>query len=260
MSLMELAEVRTFWEANADAWVRLSRAGYDVYRDHVNTPAFFRMLPDVHDKVGIDIGCGEGHNTRLVAHRGARLSAVDIAPTFLRAAIEVERVEPRGIRYRFGDAEALPFHDRSFDFATAFMSLMDVAHPERAIAEAARILRPGGFLQFSITHPCFQRRRSEATGRTELVGDYFGAVDGEVDTWTFGAAPADVRAQERPFQIPMFSRTLSEWLNALASAGLAIERVDEPRASEEAVAAHPNLANARAMPLFLLILARKPSS
>ena len=60
------------WEHNAAAWVELSRAGYDVYRDLVNTPAFLAMLPDVAGLVGIDLGCGEGHNTRLVRDRGAQ--------------------------------------------------------------------------------------------------------------------------------------------------------------------------------------------
>jgi len=32
-----------FWNANAEVWTRLARAGYDVYRDHLNTPAFFDL-------------------------------------------------------------------------------------------------------------------------------------------------------------------------------------------------------------------------
>jgi hypothetical protein len=58
-------DVAAMWEANAAAWVELTRAGYDVNRDLVNTPAFLAMLPDVGGLVGIDLGCGEGHNTRL---------------------------------------------------------------------------------------------------------------------------------------------------------------------------------------------------
>ena len=43
---MDHAEVGRFWNENADTWTRLARAGFDVYRDHLNTPAFFGMLPD----------------------------------------------------------------------------------------------------------------------------------------------------------------------------------------------------------------------
>jgi ubiquinone/menaquinone biosynthesis C-methylase UbiE len=49
----------------------------------------------------------------------------------------------------------LPFKSDSFEFATAFMSLMDMPDQVAALQEARRVLRPGGFLQFSILHPCF---------------------------------------------------------------------------------------------------------
>ena len=51
-------------------------------------------------------------------------------------------------------AVALPFADASFDFAVACMSLMDIPETERVLAETYRVLRPCGFFQFSIEHPC----------------------------------------------------------------------------------------------------------
>jgi len=41
---MDHREAGRYWDGNAEAWTRLARAGYDVYRDHLNTPAFFAML------------------------------------------------------------------------------------------------------------------------------------------------------------------------------------------------------------------------
>ena len=69
------------WEANAETWTRQARAGYDVYRDVVNTPAFFAMLPSVVGRSGLDVGCGEGGNTRKIARLGARMRAVVVLPT-----------------------------------------------------------------------------------------------------------------------------------------------------------------------------------
>ena len=89
-----------YWNENAEAWTALARAGYDVYRDYLNTPGFLAMLPEVRGLAGMDIGCGEGHNTRLLAKRGAHMTAVDIAPTFLRHASARERQQPLGIRYQ----------------------------------------------------------------------------------------------------------------------------------------------------------------
>ena len=70
---MNHEEAGRYWNENAATWTRLARAGYDVYRDYLNTPAFFHLLPAVGGLSGLDIGCGEGHNTRLLARRGVRM-------------------------------------------------------------------------------------------------------------------------------------------------------------------------------------------
>jgi trans-aconitate methyltransferase len=59
-------DVGRFWECNAEAWTKLARSGYDIYRDGFNTPALFAMLPDVGGLAGVDVGCGEGRNTRVL--------------------------------------------------------------------------------------------------------------------------------------------------------------------------------------------------
>jgi 2-polyprenyl-3-methyl-5-hydroxy-6-metoxy-1,4-benzoquinol methylase len=74
------------WDANARAWTRLSRAGFDVYRDLINTLAFFAMLPPVSGLIGLDLGCGEGHNTRLLAATGADVVALDLSEYFMETA------------------------------------------------------------------------------------------------------------------------------------------------------------------------------
>src|SRR5947209_8028184 len=203
---MDHKEVGRFWNNSAEAWTKLARAGYDVYRDFLNTPAFFQMLPNVDGLTGLDIGCGEGHNTRLLAKCGARLTAVDIAEVFIAHAKQAEADEPLGIDYRVASAAELPFAAATFDFATGFMSLMDVPETDRVLAEAWRVLKPGGFLQFSISHPWFdtphRRNLRDAQRRTYAieVGEYFRTRDGEIDEWLFKAAPPQAKAGLRKFK------------------------------------------------------------
>lgn len=255
-------EVAGYWNANADTWTQLVRAGADVYRDHLNTPAFFDLLPPIEGLVGLDLGCGEGHNTRLLAARGARMTAIDIAETFIRHAREAEVATPAGIDYHVGSAVVLPFADASFDFATAFMSLMDMSDLPRVLAGVRRVLRPGGFLQFSIEHPCFNPPHRQKVpgldGRAIAmeVGDYFRALDGEISEWMFKAVLADLRASLPRFRIPRFTRTLSAWLNLLLDAGFTIERLAEPRPSDEAVRLQPRLQDAQVVAYFLHVRAR----
>ena len=82
----------------------------DLYRDLVNTPAFFELLPPVHGLVCLDLGCGEGHNTRLLAGKGACIAALDIAESFVAAATQAGR---GGSCYLVGDGAALPFRASS---------------------------------------------------------------------------------------------------------------------------------------------------
>jgi SAM-dependent methyltransferase len=261
---VDTIEVARHWEENAERWTAQSRAGLDVYRDALNTPAFLAFLPDVNGLDGLDIGCGEGSNTRKVAERGARMHAIDVAPTFVRHARETEAADPRGIRYQVADATALPFPDASFDFATAFMCLMDVADQPAALREAARVLRPGGFLQFSILHPCFvpPRRRNarDADGRVVAVeiADYFRETDGEMERWWLTGVPASDRASVPPFAVPRFHRTLTSWVGMITGAGLAIEALAEPMADDATALAVPAVADTRVAPLFLHARARKP--
>ncbi len=260
---MDHFEVAEYWDENADRWTKLARAGCDVYRDWVNTPGFFDLLPEVKGLDGLDIGCGEGHNTRMLAGRGAKMTAIDISRRFIDHARGAENDEPLRIDYQTVSAHELPFADSSFDFATAFMSLMDLPDPGRAIREAQRVLRPGGFLQFSIGHPCFQtpRWRWVRDPRGENVamecGEYFQQPQGLIDEWAFAHTHPKAPKQDRPFRVPRFYRTLSGWVNLLIEAGFALERLAEPFADDDAVRRYAGLADTRIVAYFLIIRCRK---
>ena len=260
---MDHEEVGRYWNENAEVWTQLARAGYDVYRDRLNTPAFFEMLPDVTGLDGLDVGCGEGHNTRLLAERGARVTGMDVSEVFIRHAGESEGKEPLGIEYRVASAVELPFDDAVFDFVVGFMSFMDIPEIDRVLSEAYRVLKPGGFLQFSIEHPCFatphRRNLRDGDGVTYAieVGDYFRNLRGDVAEWLFGAAPAEAKKDLPTFKTPRFTRTLSQWFNLIVDTGFTIERVGEPRPSDETVRACPYVQDAQVVAYFLHVRARK---
>ncbi len=260
---MDELESGRLWERNAEGWTQLSRAGYDINRDAFNTPTFLRMLPDVEGLSGLDIGCGEGTNTRRVAGRGARMSGLDQAPTFIRHARETEAQEPLGIEYRVGSALELPYGDGTFDFATSFMCFQDLPQQERALSEAYRVIRPGGFLQFSITHPCFQTPKwewvkdEEGRKRGMIVGDYFDMPEARVGQWTFSSAPRELVDRYGLFKVAYFDRTLSDWLNLVMRTGFQLEEIAEPHPAPEDLERYPQLYDARLIAYFLIVRGRK---
>jgi ubiquinone/menaquinone biosynthesis C-methylase UbiE len=260
---MNHQEVGKYWNENAQTWTILARAGYDMYRDHLNTPAFFEILPDVQGLKGLDIGCGEGHNTRLLARRSAQVSAIDISEVFIEQAKEEEARKPLHIDYQIVSAVDLPFADNTFDFATAFMSFMDIPETGKVLSESYRVLKTGGFLQFSIAHPCFdtphRKNLRDTQGKTYAaeVGDYFTNQHGNISEWSFSSLPQSMRNLPK-FRIPRFTRTLSQWLNGLIQAGFIIEYLHEPRPSDEVVKQYPSLQDSQIVAYFLHIRCRKP--
>ena len=257
-------EVARYWDQNADLWAHYVRKGWDCYREHFNNPAFLRFIGDLGGKMVLDAGCGEGHNTRLLARSGARVTGVDISPKMIGLARQEEQREPLGIRYEVASFSDLSlFDDASFDTVVSFMALMDAPDFGDASREILRVLRPGGELIFSITHPCFMTRgygwmEDENGNATKLtVSDYFDDQP-YVERWRFkGPAPKDAK----PFAVPVFPRTLSEYVNTLIRTGFVLEEIGEPRPSEDACKEHPWLRRWRDhATLFLYVRAVKPAA
>ena len=135
------------------------------------------------------------------------------------------RVFNQAIDGKLAELLDLPFASETFDFATAFMSLMDMPDHGVALKEAARVLKPGGFFQFSIIHPCFspphRRVLRDAQGKVSgiEIGRYFEPMNGQLNEWMFSTLPAKERARTKPFLAPMFHRTLSSWVDLICGAG-----------------------------------------
>jgi SAM-dependent methyltransferase len=190
--------------------------------------------------------------------------ALDISQVFVGHARGREDQQPPGIGYHVASAVELPFAGGTFDFATGFMSFMDIPETDRVLTEAHRVLKPGGFLQFSISHPCFdtphRRNLRDEEGLTYAieVGEYFQNRQGDVVEWLYGAAPPEIKEGLPPFRVPRFTRTLSQWLNLLIEAGFLLERVEEPRPSDETVRQCPDMQDAQVVAYFLHVRARKP--
>lgn len=99
----------------------------------------------------LDIATGTGWSARNVARTGAQVTAVDIAPELLAAAMEISANLP--IKFQLGDAECLPFADRTFDGVISTFGVMFAADQAQAAREIARVCRPGGRLALATWAP-----------------------------------------------------------------------------------------------------------
>ena len=141
---MDDKEVGKYWDENAENWIKLARLGYDRCRDLINSPAFFKMLPDISNLGGLDFGCGEGYNTRIAARNGAKMAAIDISKRFIASAEEMEKQEPLGIKYQVASAIDLPFPNNYFDHIFICFVLEHLKNPLGALINLKQKLKNGG--------------------------------------------------------------------------------------------------------------------
>jgi len=137
-----LAERRTksqeFFSSSAGQWNRLRD---DLFGDRFHLAALAGFMDP--EWTVADLGCGTGEASAAIAPFVKRVIAIDTSAAMLSAA--KRRLQPfENVEVRRGDLEALPQGNGRIDAAMLMLVLHHVASPERAIAETARIIKPGG--------------------------------------------------------------------------------------------------------------------
>ena len=128
-----------------DAWAAkgLDKEMEDEHGDVVRQ-VLARAAPSAGEQI-LDLGCGNGWATRLLARAapGAGAVGVDVSPAMVARAEELHSFTIRA-RYEVAPFEALPFDDAKFDRVFSMEAIYYAADLPRALAEIARVLKPGG--------------------------------------------------------------------------------------------------------------------
>lgn len=134
------------WDKSADAWIAgLGRSGDPTRVDILDAP-MLAALPKQGEV--LDVGCGEGRFCRLMQAQGLRTVGLDPTAALLAQANEKDA---QGT-YVEGRAEVLPFEDARFDAVVFYLSLIDITDFRVALAQAVRVLKPGGHLVIANLH------------------------------------------------------------------------------------------------------------
>ena len=233
------------WEAVADQWAAWARKpGHDSYWRFHKEP-FFALLPSP-GRLTIDVGCGEGRVSRDLKALGHNVVAIDVSPTM----VDYARAAEPSINVLVADAAHLPFGDAAADLVVAFMSLHDVDDMPSAMREIGRVLEAGGVLCLAIVHPINSAGRFESTESDApfvIRGSYL-QPHFYRDTIERDGLPMTFNSRHWPLQA---------YFDALASADLVVDTLNEVTVSEESVAQRVERARWRRLPLFIDLRARK---
>jgi ubiquinone/menaquinone biosynthesis C-methylase UbiE len=125
----------------------------------------------------LDVGCGTGFLSLELAARGHRVVGIDLAPAMLEVAAGKAAGQGLTVRFEAADAESLPYPPRSFDLVISRHVLWTLPHPEGAVVDWMRVLRPGGRLaivdgaQYNDASAPPQRENARTSPEYAAVGD-----------------------------------------------------------------------------------------
>ena len=242
---MEVDHEGDAWERHAGWWQEGFTDGADPEYEEQILPLAAEWLRGA-DRV-LDVGTGEGQLARLAVKGGAGL-VVGVDPTWGQLTVARERAG--GPTYVRAAAATLPVGSGSFDAAVACLVFEHIDDYVEAIGEVARVLRPGGRFLFFLNHPLLQ------TPGSGWIDDHIL----EEQYWRIGPYLPDDRSMEEVAPgvcLPFIHRPLSRYVNAMADAGLLVERMEEPPPPEGFLERAAEYREAATIPRLLFLAARK---
>ncbi len=231
------------WAADtADWWQR-------EFTDGVDPEYTEQIIPIIVEQLGgsgrvLDVGTGEGQVARALRASGDEVLGIDPIAEMVREAAN----RPPGIPVAQAGAAALPFADASFDAALACLVFEHIDDVDGAIADVARVLRPGGTFLFLLNHPLLQ------TPDSGWIDDQI--LEPPEQYWRIGPyliEQATIEEVQKNVFIRFIHRPLSRYVNALAANGLMLMEMIEPAPPEGFLAQAPQFRDAATVPRLLVL-------
>jgi ubiquinone/menaquinone biosynthesis C-methylase UbiE len=228
--------------------------GTDFHKDIV-MPGAFRMLELKKGARVLDLGCGQGVFSRYLSRRGMLVEGLDSSEELIRFAGDKSK---SAIRFHVADAgDPKAGGNARFDAVVCLLALQNMESLEPVFKNVARWLKPGGRFVMVLTHPCFRIPRQTHWGWDAEKKLEFRRVDHYASELRIPIlTPPMARSKVYTWT---YHRPLASYVEALSSAGLCVDGLEEWASNKESLPGKRSRAENRArkeIPLFMAIRAR----
>jgi 2-polyprenyl-3-methyl-5-hydroxy-6-metoxy-1,4-benzoquinol methylase len=207
------------WDASAAAWIAVQGDAGDFGRQYVLDGPMLALVDQLTPARVLDVGCGEGRFCRMLSTRGIATTGID--PT--AALIDQARALHPGGDYRLATAETMVLAPASFDMAVCYLSLIDMADLDAALACIIAAIRPGGSLLIAnltaFNTACVTQGWHREAGREAVFAiDHYLAERAVTVAW-------------QGISVSNHHRPLQRYMAALLGHGLILRHFAEPPAT-----------------------------
>jgi 2-polyprenyl-3-methyl-5-hydroxy-6-metoxy-1,4-benzoquinol methylase len=188
--------------------------------DHRETlnPVITKLLGNVQKKEILDLGCGQGYFSRILAKQEAIVTGVDLSEDLIKIANQRNQEQSLSIKYFISNAADLnAFKNNNFDIIVSNMAFMDIEDIEKTLEECSRILKSNGYIVFSLTNPIF--------GISERTKDDSGFFLKLIKYRTNSTMTNENRGYY--FKTVHYHRPIGYYLNTLANNGFYVTNYEE---------------------------------
>ena len=222
------AHNRERWDAESDAYqerhgAQLADSGGAAWGVWQIPESELRALGEVADRDVLEFGCGAAQWSIALAVQGARVTGLDNSARQLEHARSLMAQAGVDFPLVHGSAESTGLRDASFDIVFCDHGAMSFADPHRTVPEAARLLRPGGLLAFSMHTPII-----------DMVWDWGADHPGDrllFDYWS-------LHMREDPGEPLGFQLPYGTWIRLFRESGLVVEDLIELRPAADATSSY----------------------
>jgi len=228
-----------------------TRLSDNSFNELLEQPAMKKLLPDLHDKTVLDLGCGFGFNCKEFVLSGAKsVVGIDLSEKMLAMANETNKLD--AVTYHKMNMTDIDQLTETFDFVYSSLAFHYVEDFETLIHKIYGVLNNDGVLLFSQEHPIVTAVKNDGD-------NYVKKLNGTIKGFLLNNyADMSIRKEKWFVEgVEKYHRTIGYILNTLIKCGFAIEAVDEPLPSEEALEMRKGLEKEFIKPTFLIVKARK---